>query len=242
MTNQENKSSINFNTENLITIHYPREGGGKFINMALALHPNILFQHELLAKAKIAGKLSLTKSFETVMWTFDEKVKTGNHVEFDNFVLSGFNRVHLDNDITADEKQSNQLWRELTNQQKFYFLMTDHKNGSAFRRYIKRKILKLINFDWILKLRQSENNESTFEDRLVPLSQAYIFDMETIKESNLFLKEINKVFNYLGLDQPHDETFAKHLEELRKGFLKTCKIGFGSNDASFHTFNRIFEQ
>ena len=243
MTNQENRSSINFLTENLITIHYPREGGGKFINMVLALHPSILFQHELLAKAKIAGKLDLTKSFDTVMWTFNEKIRTGNHVEFENFVLAGFNRVHLDNDITADEKQSNELWRDLTNQQKFYFLMTDHKNGSSFRRYTKRKILKLVNYDWILQLRKSKNNEASFEKKLVPLSKAYTFDMSAIKECNLFFEEIIKVFDYLDLEHPDDQTdFATNLEALRKAFLKTCKIGFTKDKASFHSFNNIFEK
>ena len=222
---------INFSTQNLITIHYPRKAGGKFINMVLALHPNILFQHEMLAKIKIAGKQNILKSFETVMWTFNKKIQTGNHIEFDNNALSGFNRIHLDDDITADEKLCNQLWRDLTNQRKFYFLMTDHKDGSAFRRYNKRKILKLINYDWILELRQSENNEASFEDKLVTLSDPYTFDMLAVKESNLFVREIKKVFDYLDLDQPDDQTvFAKHLEALRTAFLKTCKIGMDKLD------------
>ncbi len=217
---------INFLTEKLITIHYPRKAGGKFINMCLALHPNILFQHEKLAKMKMAGKQDLLRSFETVRWTFDKKIKTGDHIEFDNNALSGFNRIHLDDDITADEKLCNQLWRELTNQQKFYFFMTDHKDGSAFRRYTKRKILKLINYNWILELRESENNETSFEDKLMPLSDPYTFDMSVVKESHLFLDEINKVFDYLDLHQLDNQNiFAKHLEELRTAFLKTCKIG-----------------
>lgn len=217
---------INFSTENLIVTNYPGKAGGKFINMVLALHPNIVFQHENLARLKMTGKQDLDSSFTTALKVLEAKRDRGVHVEYDCTLLADFNSLHLDDDIMADEKRSNQLWKELTNQEKFYFLMVDHDDGRSFKRYPNRKTLRLINFDWIVSDRGGpypQSDKCTQEH----LSNSYDLDMSSIKDTMAFDKEINKILDFIGVEQPeNEELFKAHLETLRKTFLETYKIGF----------------
>lgn len=234
---------INFSTENLIVTIYPPFAGGKFINKALALHPMILLQHEKFAKMKMSGEQDIDSSFQQVLKVLEAKKKRITHIEYDDNLLANFHQNHLDSDITADEKLSNQLWRELTNQKKFYFIMTSHYDGKPFRRYTNRKSLKLINFEWLVDQRLDEPLRTrTWPEKISDLNKAYgglydqsmnnlpnphPFDVSAIKSDGSFTNEIYKVLEWLGLSAPNDkELFDLNLERLRKAFLETYRIGF----------------
>jgi len=228
---------INFLTNKLVVIHYPAGAGGKFIAMALALHPRILLQDKTLARADMEHSFPITKTKKIVMWTFEKKKKTNSHVEFVCSQFAGFSSYDLMEDITSDEKKCNELWKQLTNQDKFYFFMTENKDAESFSRYPNRKIIKVTNYKWILQPRRKIEIDPTFDDVLDGAPDSSSFDMLSIKEKNSFIKEINKTLDYLGLDQSSDETlFGNHLDDLRKSFLETFTTGF--NDPTWQGFNK----
>ena len=227
---------INFSTENLIVSNYPGWAGGRFIQIALALHPNILFQNENLARSKMMGEQDIESSYKTASVVFDEKRKTGRHVEYGCQGLAGFHCGHLVGDITADEKLGNQLWKELTNQKKFFFFMVNPGDTKSFRRYTNRKILTLKNFEWIIEQRGGQPDEPMAED----LTNPHSFDMNSINDSILFKNEIYSVLKYLDLPQTNDQVvFEMYLDNLRKGFLETYKIGFESDNDDREFYEKI---
>ena len=219
---------INFFTEKLIVTTFQPLAGGKFINMALALHPNILFQDEKLARLKMMGKQDIEKSFQTTSSTFSKKIELGQHIEYGCEGLAGFHGGMLDSDIKADEKNCNQLWIELTNQQKYYFFMVDCSPGDEiqFKRYPNRKTLRLKNHEWIIDQRGGSPAIYNKPD----LPNSFCFDMSSIKDSIAFRKEIYSVLDFLGLALSDAQVFESYLEHLRKGFLQTYKIGFESGE------------
>jgi len=235
---------INFSTENLIVMNYPGMAGGKFINKVLALHPMILLQHEKFAKIKMAGEQDIESSFAIIEEILNAKKNRLEHIEFDDDLLAEFNAPELNFNDKRDEEKSNELYRELTNQKKFYFLMIDHQDGTAMKRYVNRKTLRLINYEWIVDDRIVKPlADLSWQEKLPHLTrmtggtydqskQANIpnlhhFDMSSLQAKDLFKAEINNALDFIGLSQPEEyEVFYRCVEDLRKGFLDTYKIGF----------------
>ena len=213
---------INFNTDRLVVLNYPLGAGGKFISLALGLHPNILIQEQTMARLMMKQGVDPMMGFKLAMKAFEKTEETNSHFEFGCFQLSGFNAGMLRQDNTADEKVCNDLWRELTNQDKFYFFMVDHNKGSkTYSKYVNRKTIRLINYEWVMKDRGMDKQETLDQDID---GESITFNMESIKESTSFVDEVYKIFKFLGLvaEAGHPE----QLNELRKGFIQTFKIGF----------------
>ena len=235
---------INFNTGNLIVANYPGMTGGKFINKALALHPKILFQHEKFARSKMAGEQDIESSSAQVQRVLNAKKVRNEHIEYDDTLIANFNHGNLYQDIMTDEKICSDFWRELTNQDEFYFCMIDHGDGTAFKRYSNRKTLRLVNFEWLIDDRSPEkirklpwtekakhlsilSGDVYEESRLADLSNLLPFDMTSVKDSQAFKKEITKVLDFVGLPVPKDDKiYFSCLEDIRNVFIETYKIGF----------------
>tara|TARA_E500000331_G_scaffold356888_1_gene416647 strand:- start:1167 stop:1847 length:681 start_codon:yes stop_codon:yes gene_type:complete len=218
---------IDFTTRNLVIMHYPAGAGGKFIQMALALHPQILFQDEILAKTQMKRGLDGKKSFDIAMWTFNKKIKTGRHVELGCQRLAGFNSNHLRDDMNADEKMCNDTWRKLTNQEEFIYFMTEHGNGNQYRKYANRKVIKLKNFEWIIQARRGRQEDTGFDATLTESPTSIHFDMETLRSRNKFESEIIKTLAFVGVrDIDQEAEYSEYLDKLRMTFLNTFEIGF----------------
>lgn len=226
---------INFNTKNLIVLNYPRGAGGKFISLALALHPRVLIQQEKMARLMMRRDADESMGFNLAMKTFEKSEKTNSHFEFGCEALSGFNSEKLVKDLTSDEKESNDLWKELTNQDKFYFFMVDHSTDSLYSRYKNRKTIRLINYDWILKDRDIDKKANlpfVFDEGLDRNINevSIIFDMKSIKDTILFKNEVHNIFNFLELDITSVNN--EQIEKLRERFMETFKSGFNKGETN----------
>ena len=215
---------INFETDKLVILNYPNGAGGKFIGLCLGIHTQFLPQEKKLARLKMKDQQDNNFGFNIAKKTFDTKHSTQSHFEFGCVQLAGFNSNHLIEDIKADEKMGNELWGELTTQDDFYFMMTEHDDNDIFRRYSYRKKIYLKNYQWILDSRDigENNNQKNTND-------TFSFDMTSVKDKNHFKSEIVKTYQFLDLELEHDS----HLDELRKMFLDTLTIGFkqgGNNE------------
>ena len=212
---------INFNTDRLVVLNYPLGAGGKFISLALGLHPNILVQEQTMARLMMKQGADPMMGFKLAMKTFEKTEETNSHFEFGCSQLSGFNAGMLRQDNTADEKACNDLWRELTNQDKFYFFMVDHSNKNLYSRYTNRKTIRLINYNWIMKDRGMDKQDNLDQDIE---GESITFNMESIKENTSFADEVYKIFKFLGLvaETGHPE----QLNQLRERFIQTFKTGF----------------
>ena len=213
---------INFNTDRLVVLNYPGGAGGKFISLALGLHPNILIQEQTMARLMMKQGADPMMGFKLAMKAFEKTEETNSHFEFGCLQLTNFTHEMLDQDNTADEKVCNDLWRELTNQDKFYFFMVDHTNKNLYSRYTNRKTIRLINHDWITKDRGYIDRQDNLGQDID--GESIAFNMESIKESTSFADEVYKIFKFLGLvaDPGHPE----QLNELRGRFIQTFKIGY----------------
>ena len=66
---------------------------------------------------------------------------------------------------------------------------------------------------------------------MADLSNLFLFDMTSVKDSALFKEEITKVLDFVGLSVPEDDKiYFSCLEEIRNVFLETYKIGFPWDD------------
>ncbi len=214
---------INFSTDRLIVMNYPTCAGGKFISLALGLHPNILPQAQKEARLQMKEGASPMMGFDLAMKTFEKKTDTNKHFEYGCLQLANFYSSDLEDDATADERLCNDLWRELTNQNKFYFFMTDHSELNIYSKYVNRKTIKLINYEWVLK----ERKETRVKLEHDIDGDSIAFDMESIKEKSLFINEIYKIFNFLGLEElTKTVDYSVQFDTLRTSFLDTNKIGF----------------
>ena len=218
-TRREIIVDINFNTDRLVVLNYPVGAGGKFISLALGLHQNILIQEQTMARLMMKNRVDPTMRFKLAMKTFEKTEETNSHFEFGCSQLSGFNSGMLDQDKTADEKACNDLWRELTNQDKFYFFMVDNSNKNPYSRYTHRKNIRLINYDWIMQDRGIDQ-----QDTLDIEGESITFNMESIKENTSFVDEVYKIFKFLGLVAETDH--PEQLNQLRERFIQTFKTGF----------------
>lgn len=216
---------INFDTDRLIVMNYPGGAGGKFISLALGLHPDILIQEKTMARLQMREGASPRIGFDLAMKTFEKKRDSNKHFEFGCLQLANFNQYDLQDDATADERLCNDLWRELTNQNRFYFFMVDDTDLNTYSKYVNRKTIRLINYEWIMKGREIPPCGYNFEQDID--GDLIAFDMESIKENSAFIDEIYKIFNFLGLEDPIKTfDYSIQLDTLRTSFLDTYKTGF----------------
>ena len=214
---------INLDTDRLIIMNFPSGAGGKFISLALGLHPDILVQDEMMARLQMKEGASEMMGFDLAMKTFKKKRDTNKHFEWGCMELANFNSDDLHDDATADERLCNDFWRELTNQNRFYFFMMDHRPFNTYSKYVNRKTIRLINYEWIMK----ERNKTPIKFKHDIDGDSIAFDMESIKEQSLFIDEIYKIFNFLGLEESIKTfDYSIQLDTLRTSFLDTNKIGF----------------
>ena len=209
--------NINYQTDHLIIINYPAGAGGKFISLCLALSENVLHQDYILATLKLKSCLKEIQSFRISSAVMNKSIKENNHFELGCIQLAGFNVYSKD----QQEVLSNVLWKECTNQKKYFFCMMNNSNINRWNDYPNAKHIILKNYTWILKKRNLEKkdfqtvNKDTFKN--------YIdFNMESLLEKNSFLNCFDSLCNFLKIEIKNKTL----LEDLRLTFLKTFKIGF----------------
>jgi hypothetical protein len=205
---------INYDTDRLIIINYPKGAGGKLISLCLALDLAVVHQDERLARAKIAGRMNEDYSFK-VSKSVITKSKTW-HFELGCKQLAGFDTFHKE----EQARLANDLWKELTNQSSFYFPMMTH-SGGKWTHYPNSQHIILKNYEWITEARQMYYVKKINEEFIKKENILY-FDQSSIKDRTAFKNEIKKLFEYFVLDEPNWD----RIEELRSSWLDTFRIGF----------------
>ena len=208
---------INYNTDKLIILNYPKFAGGKFISLCLALDPTVIHQDERLARAKIKGGTNNNKSFN-ISKAVLTKSQT-SHFELGCGELAGFNSGDK---IEEQAGLANDLWRELTQQTEFYFPMVDHRGG-LWAHYPNARHIVFKNYDWILEAR-GRGIKKINEDSLKKENIVY-FDSSAVKDCTAFRDEIRNLFEDFGFREPNWD----RIEELRSIWMDTFTIGFNNN-------------
>lgn len=213
---------INFETDKLLVLNYPEGAGGKFISLALGVHPEIIVQDEKLAGLQMRDNADLLMGYNLAMKAFSKSINGDQHFEYGCGQLAGFRADMLIEDEKADEKNCNDFWRELTNQKKFYYFLIDHTDKNLLAKYTKRKTIRLINYDWILQDRKWQDKTLAHTTD----GECITFDMQSIKDNKAFIDEIYKIFDWLGMKAKNSLGYSVQLETLRTKFLETYQIGF----------------
>jgi hypothetical protein len=212
---------INFNTDKLVVFKYPYGAGGKFISLCLGIHPLVLSADKKISMIKMKHQVDENFGFKVAMKTFQHKKDQGRHFEY-HFPteMAGFTDDDLEADITADEKKCLDSWIELTNQNKFLFCMTEHREltSSPFSRYPNRKTIQITNFEWVHRARRIEmqNLHTTANDN------HFVFAMNSVQNEIPFKNEMRRLYDSLGLQFVSEN----YLETLRKEFIETMSLGF----------------
>ena len=158
---------------------------------------------------------------------FKLKEKENRHMELNWWQPSDFD-YHL-----TDEKPLNplvltdKLWEDLTNQNKYYFIMTEHNDKlNLWNKYKNRKNIKLINTKWILDSRSKTMDN--FDEAFMNKNQ-FNFDMSTVKLENEFLKEMQKLYHHLDLG----DIDQNQLKQIRENFINTFQIGWKTKEVDY---------
>ena len=220
---------INHDTDRLIVMNYPRGGGGKYLAACLAINPFICHMNEKSSKLKMKHKWGTAKSFALSMKPLEMSKLTGRHFEYGNRQMSGFKAGQVRRKPEADDKKANSTYRYLTNQNEYYFCMTESDQTNTYGRYKNARNIVLKNYEWIQKSRNisSDNNKWVvdFDDREYPNS--IDFDMHTLRDSDEgFVAEFEKVYKFLGLEMVE----AEYLTRMRQAYLETVNLGFKEGD------------
>jgi hypothetical protein len=212
---------INFDTDRLIVFNYPGGAGGKFITLCLALDPCVLHQDQDHARNKIEGRLGVEESFEISRTSLIRSMTDPNnqHFQFNDEDFAGFHDGHP---IEEQEQKSTTLWRELTNQDKFYFCMTSHF-GNQWKHYPNATNIIFKNYEWILDKRNKPlKMKRIYEEHFPDKERLLFFDQNSITGRQAFQDELGKLFTHFGLGYPNWD----HVEQLRKTWLQSFEIGF----------------
>jgi hypothetical protein len=211
---------INHNTRNLTVMHYPGGAGGKFVTLALGLHPQVLPQDRLLAEAKMRlGDRCLGR--DVALHGFHRKRQSGSHWELGCKELAGFNGASLRQDPRADDRAANPLWRRLTHQSQYHFFLIDNTPGDEFARYPLKRNVVLTNYAWIMENRGLRAPEGFTGTK--PMRDQHPFDMARVKDPVGFRDEVRGCLGYMALSGDLDWA---DLERVRQGFMDTHRIGF----------------
>ena len=79
---------VDYNTDRLIVLNFPRNGGGKFISLCLALDKNMLHQDRRAAVRKMNGKSTKQEAFEFSCSVIDQNSDV--HKELGCWPFAGF--------------------------------------------------------------------------------------------------------------------------------------------------------
>ena len=212
---------INRQTEKLVVLNYPFEGGGKFISLVLALHPKFVHQDKVLASLKMKYDYDQLWSFRYSLECIEQnRPEVDKHFEFGCFGLAGFHQHH--GQIEKDDELANNIFRTLCHNDTHYFPMVNQNKENAYYKYVNAKHLMYQNCDWILEGRTNSSKirpeYKVDDDR----NNTHDFDMESITSFTHFYDEIHKTLLWLGLDDLEEE----YVDTLRKKWIETYRIGF----------------
>ena len=209
----------NLQTNNLIQINYPVDAGGKFISLCLAVNDQVLHQHKKIAQSKINKKWNENKSFDVSKSVILKSIKINSHYELGCLLLSGF---MASQSIDEQNRYATDFWKELTNQNEYYFCLMNNTTTNRLSQYKNSKHITLKNWEWIMDARKVYN----FEHHPWKFDHSKhthtFFDMSSIKEANAFKNEITLLFSFLKLKLPNLE----YLEKLRQYWVETFTIGY----------------
>ena len=221
--------NFNLDTDRLLMMIYPTNGGGNLISVCLSIHPLVLNQHEPLARIKM--KLSNSKAGEfgkkIAESLFKLKEKKNNHVELNWCPPSDIDFNSAYPNQSKQLAMTDKLWEDLTNQNKYYFIMKEHNDKlNLWNKYKNRKNIKLINTKWILDSRKKTMRN--FDEAFMNKNQ-FNFDMNTVKLEHEFLKEMQKLYHHLGLG----EIDLTPIKQIRQNFIDTFQTGWKTQEANW---------
>jgi|TARA_R110002110_G_scaffold114464_1_gene284067 hypothetical protein len=201
---------VDYNTDRLIVLNFPRNGGGKFISLCLALDKNMLHQDRRAAVRKMNGKSTKQEAFEFSCSVIDQNSDV--HKELGCWPFAGFDASVSPGDQTA---KANDLWSAVSRQH-WYFFMVKHPQDYNFDHYPNAHHIAFKNYEWILKDRNSMDSQQTKHTGNIE------FDQESIRNQSLFKNEILNLYTYFKLDEPD----WNNIEHLRNLWLNNYKKGF----------------
>ena len=197
---------LNRQTEKLVILNYPFEGGGKFIGLVLALHPKFVHQERVLASLKMKYNYDQLWSFKYSSDVLSQhKPEVDQHFEFGCVGLAGF--MNYEDQIERDDELANDVFRVLCHNDTHYFPMVNQRQENSYYKYVNAKHLMYQNCDWILEGRQHDSykREKYYYDARPDRKNTHDFDMESITSFTHFYDEIHKTLLWLGLDDLEEE-------------------------------------
>jgi len=220
---------INFDTDRLIAIHYPPGAGGKLLASMLAVSESVLHSNPVFCKNKFDLGWDEKTSHKASKVLIDMSVKKKRHVENDHGATT-FGITYAD-DIDSQKLKANEMFRTLTNQDKFFFTMTNHEKFVNFSHYRHCNHIVLKDCDKILEVRKASHKKVSwmkeFENQ--NLSNQCFFDMDHIFHEDQFKEQFKELLSKLSIEVKNYD----YVDDLRKGAIDT--IGYASTfDASSH--------
>lgn len=214
--------SFNEDTKNLIIINYRPGAGGKFLSNCLALSEKVLHLEEKYAKTKFKKNWGEYQSFKASTSCLRLSKKYQIHIEFEHGEsIYGFN---YNDDHNAQVLKCNNFFKELSYQNNYFFFLTDHFSQNFIHFKNSRNIIIINDKNILRKRSDKENDEVDLEEILPNLKNYFLFDISSVYDNNLFIREIEKVCAWLEIEIKN----KNYLIELKEYFIKNLKIKMSS--------------
>jgi hypothetical protein len=118
---------INFNTENLIIVCYPRHAGGKFLINCLGLSDNAVFQDSELVEKQLTGKFNVNDKFLYLRSKLQDTKNSWRDLDLGCNRLYGFrNLIYRLGPEIVKNLDFNSVIDELSNSNKKFFIVSHY--------------------------------------------------------------------------------------------------------------------
>ena len=205
------EKTVNYDCDKILVIHNPEGAGGKVFLSCLTLSNHVSPLNKELAEALLRGETIAEQSYKSVITTFYNKVKLNKHIEDGGTDFRGF-------DDETPYKQPSDTWIQLTHQNKIYGYLGNHSSSkNGFHMYKNAKHLVLKSISEILSDRGADPEAKSYDK-----VEHHSVHMNTVKDRELWYKQVTDACDYLNIPYPNE----KMINAIRKGWLKTFKIGF----------------
>lgn len=215
---------VNFETDKLIIVCYPRNTGGKFLINALGLSDRAIFQSDALAEKQLAGAFTHADKIQYLNEKLDEVKDRWTDLDMGCYQFFGFTSPVYKN-TSVNEMVFNPIVETITNDERYNFFMVSHECYALQKQIQVWKNAKLIifeNFSPFISHYRPEGNALQWDN---DKEKVWMGQITAVKEPMFYwntnwyfskedtLAGIKELYTLLGFSDFNQESISRYYEQ-----------------------------